>query len=357
MRSLGERLKQARLAAGFSQRELATRAGPLSAMAISKYENDQSVPGSDVLLRLAEALGVKVGYFHRPTDVTIRLPAYRRHNRLGRKAQAAIEARVTEVLERYVAVEEMFEPGRLPTFGTPRACRRSVSSLDDVEHVAEHLRDEWELGEDPIANLCETLEDNGVKVILLPDVDEGFDGYSCWANNTTPVVVGRSADDIPGDRQRFSLAHELGHLLLERGDDRESQGICHRFAAALLVPQEAVREEIGERRGTIHFQELHSLKHKWGLSLAAWLRRLSDLGIISQRQYQIVQRQFRRKGWHRREPGEPLEPERTERMQRLVQRAVAEDLISVGRAADFLNRPLVDVWQEMGWPHEGVAAV
>ncbi|MEA3401113.1 MAG: XRE family transcriptional regulator [Armatimonadota bacterium] len=357
MKSFGERLKQARAAAGLSQRDLAEAAGPLSANAISKYERDLMEPGSDVLRRLAAALRVKTGYFYRPVQVSVKCPAYRKHSRLGKRQQHSVEARIVEFLERYIEVEEMFEPGQVPTFELPDACGMDISEVADVEEFADRLRDQWELGADPIANLCETLEDQGVKVILLDDVDDQFDGYSCWANEQIPVVASRGDAALPGDRQRFTLAHELAHLLLERTkmEGVDVERACHRFAAAFLVPRSAVFPEVGQRRDGLSYVELLSLKQKWGLSMSAWVRRMADLGIISQGQYRSAMKQFRSKGWHNREPGEQVEPERTLRFERLVQRAVAEDLISVARAADFLGKPLIEVRKEMGWPTAEVA--
>jgi len=78
MVSFGDRLRRARRGAGLTMKELAQRAGPLSAMAISKYERDQMRPGSDVLRRLARALGVKVEYFHRTSAVQLKCPAFRK---------------------------------------------------------------------------------------------------------------------------------------------------------------------------------------------------------------------------------------------------------------------------------------
>jgi len=346
MQSIGERLKQARLAAGFTQAQLAELAKPLSKMAISKYENDQMTPGSEVLSRLAKALRVKVGYFHRPITVELRCPEFRKHSRLGHKAQDAISGQIADILERYLAVEEVFGPEQPAVFSRPKACREALHAIEDAEQRAEGLRQEWGLGDDPIANLCETLEDHGVKVILLPEAPEGFDGYSCWANGSVPVVVSTTAS-LPGDRQRFSLAHELGHLLLNPGEGLDVERVCHRFAGAFLVPRDAVYREVGRRRGQVSIEELYSLKHKWRMSMAAWTFRLRDLRVISDEQYRSLQVRFRVNGWHVREPGKPLEPEGTERLERLVQRAVAEDIISVSRAADFLNRPLIEVRRAM----------
>jgi len=357
VQSVGERLKQARVAAGLSLRELAQRVG-LSAMAISKYENDQVVPGSEMLIRLGDALGVKAGYFHRPLQVEVRRPAYRRHSRLGKKAQGVIEGGIKEFLERYLQVEEVFEPERVPCFEWPPSCSGTLGCVEQAEEFAAGLRQDWGLGEDPIANLCETLEDRGVKVVLLAGLGDGFDGYSCWANGSVPVVAGRSGEEVPGDRLRFTLAHELGHLLLEEhvADGVDVERACHRFAGALLVPETAARREVGGARGQIGFGELLSLKHKWGLSMGAWLYRLADLNVITASRHQAFRRVFSANGWHKREPGDPVEPERTERFERLVERAVAEDIISVSRAADFLGKPLIQVRREMAWP-KGEACV
>lgn len=356
MRAMGERIKQARLAAGLSLRELAERVG-VSAMAISKYENGQMSPSSEVLIRLGNAVGVKIGYFTRPLQVEVQCPAFRKHSKVTKKAQGMIEGRIKEFLERYLAAEDVFEPDGMLAFERPESCSGTLQSVEGAEEWAEGLRRDWGLGHDPIANLCEALEDHGAKVILLADVDEKLDGYSCWANETIPVVACRMGDDLPGDRQRFTLAHELGHLLLEEhvaaGVDVEKA--CHRFAGAFLVPAVSVRREVGERRGRIEYRELLSLKHKWGLSMGAWLHRLADLGIISANQYQIIACQFRQNGWSRREPGQQVAPEQTQRFERLVERAVAEDIISVSRAADFLNRPLIELRRDMGWPKPGVA--
>ena len=353
MLSFGERLKQARVARGLSLRELAEKVG-VSAMSVSKYENDRTRPSPEVRARIAEALGVKPLYFNRPEQVDLDCIAYRTRRKMGSKARQSVEARVAEFLERYLTLESIFDPDRLPTFTWPECCNRRVESLADAEEAAEGLRQEWRLGTAPIGNLCEALEDRGVKVVLLPEAPAEFEGFSCVANGSVPVVVSRQADDLPGDRQRFNLAHELGHLLLaDKVSERlDLEKAYHRFAGALLVPGDAVLMEVGPQRSWVAPKELHSLKHKWGLSMGGWLHRLADLGVISASMYDQTTRQFRKQGWHLREPGTQYGPEQPHRLQRLVERAVAEDLISVGRAGDFLNKPLYKVREELRWPEE-----
>src|SRR5437899_9290986 len=106
--SIGERIKSARIMAGFSQRALADRAG-VSAMAISKYERDMDTPSSSVLLRLAKALGVKIEYFFRPTTVTLSTPAHRRWESLPPEQETSLLERVQDRLERYIDIEQLLD--------------------------------------------------------------------------------------------------------------------------------------------------------------------------------------------------------------------------------------------------------
>lgn len=317
-------------------------------MAISKYERDLDTPSSGVLLRLGQALDVKTEYFLRPVTVTISPPSYRRRASLPRKQEYAIMAQIQEWLERYLDVESMF--GGPPAFDLPAELDRRVASTDEVEDVALDLRQGWDLGLAPIESLVEVLEDRGIK-IGLAGAHRDFDALTFWVDDSIPVIVVRR--DLPGDRQRFNLAHELGHLVLEPVEDVDAEKVAYRFAAAFLVPEPVVRFELGDRRKTLSLHELHLLKHKYGLSMQAWIYRAKDLGILSESSAKRLFGEFRRQAWHLREPGDQIPPEEPERMKRLVLRALAEDIISESRAAELLGMPLRTFWHEQARQHEG----
>ena len=338
--SIGERLKAARHAAAMSQRALAETAG-VSATAISKYERGLDIPSSQVLIRLAQALGVQVAHFLRPRTVTLSAPVYRRRASLPRKQEQAVLARVEEWLERYLDIETLF--GEAPHFEIPADLNRGVHSLEEVERVALALRHAWQLGLDPIESLVDMLEEHGIKVGMA-DAHDDFDALTVWANHDIPVIVVRRG--LPGDRQRFNLAHEMGHLILQPDGGVDAEKAAYRFAGAFLVPEPVARAELGERRHRLGLYELHLLKHKYGLSMQAWVYRARDLGILSQSAAGRLFREFRKHGWHRQEPGDPLPPEESGRMKRLVMRALAEDVISESRAAELLGEPLDRFWRE-----------
>lgn len=332
--SVGERVRLARKGAGLSQRELAARSD-LSAMAISKYERDLMVPSSRALLAIAKALGVGIEFLLRTTQVELAAPAYRSRQSLGVKAQAAVLARAQAHIERYFEVEELL--GIEEGFREPVREMSPVASIEDVEGVADAVRAEWDLGEDPIENLMEVLEGNGIKVALV-DADSAFDALIAQSSQGAPVVVVRTG--IPGDRQRFSMAHELGHLLVKHGEDLDAEKVAYRFAGAFLVPKSAAVEELGAQRSRLDVMgELCPLKRKYGMSIAAWAYRAKDLDIITDRYFASFNKLLRVKGWHREEPC-PLDPESTSRFMRLVQRAAAEGIVSRTKAMELVAQPM-----------------
>ncbi len=89
----------------------------------------------------------------------------------------------------------------------------SIADMAEIEAVAERLREAWDLGSNPIPDLIDVLETNGIRVFMIEaDAENKFDGLAACVNDMPIVVVGRH---WPGDRQRFTLAHELGHLMLQ----------------------------------------------------------------------------------------------------------------------------------------------
>lgn len=347
--ALGERLRGARHRAGLSLRALAEQVG-VSAQAISKYERDLDTPGSAVLIRLAKALGVSVEYLLRPTTVALSPPSYRSHiSRLRRRQEQVILAQVRDWLERYLTVESIL--GEFRPFDAP-ALQRKIETPEDVEHVALEVRERWRLGLEPIPNLTEVLEAHGIKVGHVAGAD-AFDALTLWAvlkepRQAGPVPVIVIKKDVPGDRQRFSLAHELGHLVLQTPDTWERRAVeraASRFAGALLTPEPSVRRELGDHRKSLDLYELHLLKHRYGMSMQAWIYRAWDLGILSQAAARRMFHLFNARGWKTEEPGDPYPPEKTDRLERMVLRALAEGLVSETRAAELLGMALEEFWQ------------
>lgn len=341
MAAVGDRIKQVRRRYKLSQRDLGERLG-VSHTAISKYERGLMNPDSSILLKISEELDLDVSFFLRPARVQEITPAYRKLSRLKRSSEKQLIERIRDWLERYLETEEIVRVKPLE-FEMPSGFPRTITSMDQIEEATSDLRSVWELGQDPIEDMTAVLEERGIRVGQV-DAADAFDActFETEVNGRIPVIVTRNG--LPGDRQRFNLAHELGHLLLEVGDDLDEEKACHRFAGALLAPAPIVHEVAGEtQRKHITLDELHLLKHKFGLSMQALIFRLRDLGIVSHTAAKGAHRTFRQKGWHREEPGDQVDEERPERFHLLVLRAWSEELISERRARELYDGPIAEL--------------
>ncbi len=333
---IGSRLKLARAAAGLSLRELeAALSFIVTAQAIGKYERDEMMPSSDVLIALSKTLDVSVDYLLNPADVELLGVEFRKKGLTSAKETAGVQARILSEVERYISIEHILAIELSQVF--PDTSRPIVRCLEEAETAAHELRRKWKLGGDPIPNLCEFLEEKGIKIcaLALPASVSGVqaDVTSARGKHIPVVVLNRNH---AGERQRFTLAHELAHMYLkfEGGLDREKA--CNRFAGAFLMPKEMFLREVGTHRSSIAIRELFQLKKRFGASAQAVVYRCKDLGIFSQALYAQVFKVFAVNGWKVREPSE-LGAEPSERFERLCLRALSEGVISESRAAELLR--------------------
>lgn len=358
---LGERLKIARKKAGLSLRALAEIMDPpVSAQAISKYESGEMMPSSRVLVALGKALGVSLDFLMSGEVEELAGMEFRKHSGTSARDRARVEAIVTEALENYLAVEDILE---LPPADDPFAAVRcdSVASYEEAEELADKLREEWDLGFDPIPSMTGLLEDIGIKVIEA-DFPEKVSGLTCEVRRTSnrpsihAIVIARS---INIERKRFTLAHELAHRVIEGVGETgiKLETAMNRFAGAFLVPSGHLKQEVGPRRHGVAYREIMQLKKFYGVSAAAILVRLRDVGILSEAVISYAFRTYAKR-WRFEEP-EPIEDgeglgafERPARFEGLVYRALAEQLISPARAAQFLGKPLPEIERGIRGPRE-----
>ncbi len=307
-----ERLVRARKAAGLSMKALGDEIG-LSANAIKKYEHGDSMPSSSNLLKLAKALDVRTEYFFRPMKVELAGIEYRKHANTPQKVIDRINGDVMDQAERWSELLELYPDSvkPIPKFSLPSTLPESIASLEEAEQLAIQMRAEWELGLNPIHDMIDTLESKGIMIITTSvETTKKFDGLAGKIGNT-PVVVISTAQ--VGDRQRFTLAHELGHLVLHGRlpESIDEEKACDRFAGAFLLPETALKEHLGERRSGIEPRELFMLKHEYGISMMATMIRAYQCGVIGEGLRKGLFMHFSKNGWRTQEPGEPYKQEST----------------------------------------------
>jgi Zn-dependent peptidase ImmA (M78 family)/DNA-binding XRE family transcriptional regulator len=337
--SFMNRIKQLRLARGLSLDELADLMGGIvTKQALSKYELGASMPSAPVLNQLARALDVKAMDLWAEPLFEVKFLGYRKRVSLSERWQQSFEADLSRKLEERLKLQEYCYSN--VSFDLPIRSYE-VQTEGDAEKAAELLRAKWKLGVSPVSDLTAVLEDHLVHV-LETDAPENFDGISALVEDKSgkiraAAVVSRTG--CPGERQRFNLAHELGHLVLKPTRKVEEEKAAFRFAGAFLAPRHCIDREIGTHRSRIRLEELLIIKRRFGLSIQALLRRLLDIGTIGDSQYRWWFMFLAKMKWRRDEP-EPLPPERATWLKQAVHRCIAEGFLTVEEGGRILGEKL-----------------
>lgn len=333
-----KRLKSARMMAKFTQEEVAQMVN-ITKNAISKYEKGEMMADPSVLQQLARVLGVSPDYLIRPYKVELTKVEFRKKTKLGNREEQAIEQKILNMVENYLKTEEILNISFTFNHPFPGIVIRGKA---DVELYAAKLTDKWKLGMNGIPSVFRILEDNEIKVIELTASDY-FDGWSAFANDQYPVIVLNAA--ITPERKRFTALHELAHLLFdfdENLSDKEVEKLCHYFAGAILLPEQLMYSLLGHTRSKISFEERKNINRVYGISHQAFMYRALELEIIKPWYYTQFQYTIRN---NRKESGLSVfgGEERATRFISLIWRALAEDLVTVGKASELSGIPVEEL--------------
>ncbi len=349
---MGLRIQQARKMLDMSLRSVSeATGGSLSHTAISRYEKGEMMPGSANLIALAGALRQPVDFFFRPFQAHLVKPVrFRKKTGLGKREQEAIQNRAVDFFERYYEIEDLMKEPR--PFHNPLP-EDPVRTPEDAAQMARQLREAWKLGIDPLPNLHELMELNGIKVCEVPCKNEAFDGF-CSATERGPVVVIAGWLNRNLLRKRATEVHELAHVMARVPEDlteKEEENIVWSFAGELMLPEKAFVDAFGEKRHSLGIQELVAIKQLFGASIMSIVFRARALNLIDENLYREFWKYVNAHGWRSKgEPGDETYKgnESHSRFRQLVLRAVVEERISLSRGAALLNLDPVRLREQVG---------
>jgi Zn-dependent peptidase ImmA (M78 family)/transcriptional regulator with XRE-family HTH domain len=300
----GARLTLARHLAGLRKSDLAALID-MSSTAVAAWESGTKRPTAATVARLALSLSVEPGFFAvRPDDVaalstTPHFRSLRSTSQLARDqafAYGQLAVDIAMSLEKHV---ECPEPD-VPTFPVPVDERAG----EGPERAARRVRAEWGIGPGPAGHMVRLLENHGMLVVFSPPQTASVDAYS-FDCGLRPVVV---LNPVKRDyyRQRFDVAHELGHLVMHSDAEpggRIVEDHANRFAAELLMPAAEIRDLLPASMGGDAWRTLARLKEQWGTSIQALLYRARWLGRLGEVSYRNAMATLTARGWRRNEPG------------------------------------------------------
>lgn len=299
-----ERLTLARELKGLTKAKLASLVDVTPAT-ISGWEKGTIKPNRRSIAKTALALGVSVDFFYGFKVPEVGNPHYRSHRTTpkGRRVQA--RAYVKTIAMVLSAVEGKLS---LPKVNLPSFPVDEDEKENSPEQVANLVRAHFGVQSGPISNMVRLLERNGVVVSFGEATSSAIDAYSTIvADLGRPVVV---MFPNKGDyyRQRFDVAHELGHLVMhaENDDDEEyyKEEQANRFASEFLAPMHQVRDQLPTKIGRAGWQQLRQVKEQWGISMAALLYKSRQYGHIDYSTYKSAQVRISQLGWRTNEPGD-----------------------------------------------------
>lgn len=332
MNGIGKNLKRIRLLKNLSLKEAGNLLN-MTATAISKYEKDEILPDSKKLIDFANAYGVKsIDLLKVYNPPEMKFTSFRKKKRLTGQNLELLEELIQNEVSKYL---EIIEINNIHT-NNIKLKKYTCNSIEEAENAANDFRNYIKISnKQPISDLINILENLGIIIIQIKNPDnrfDDFDGLSELVNNIPVIVLLDSIKD--GARQRFTIAHELGHLVLNINSEYEEK-LCNRFASALLMPKEAVINEFGISRNNISFFELIAFKNEFKVSYSAIIYRLKDLNIISEYLYKKLSI-FLSQRIGKNDP-DPIQPEKSYQFKRIIHKLESDKIISLNKACELLG--------------------
>lgn len=311
-----DKLRLARCAAGRSLAEIGELLGVTRQYAHKLEVN--AIPSPNQLERLCEVLRVEENFFFAPRKSGVELEQC--HFRSVRTSTLTLKKTIAAQVEMFeLLVDELDKEVAFPILDFA-ALDEPVTGAGKIELVAERFRREQGLGLGPLSNVTKLAEKIGVLVVNLADADDRVDAFSLF--NKRPLIVRNTSKANPG-RQRFDLAHELGHLVMHQGIEtgcRETEEQANQFASALLMPRASFAAEFPTMRGKyLNWTALKELKLRWKVSFKALIYRARALDLLTADQAKSGFTYLARKGFTKSEEFDELIPMESPL---LVQRAI-----------------------------------
>lgn len=281
----------ARESRGFTQGDLSNSSGVSQGM-ISRIENRLTEPSEETVAKLADALSYPVAFFEQDDPVYGLPPTFfRKGASVRKKVLNQLHARMTVVRLQLLRLLRSVDLEPVLPFPT-----LEVDEYGSPEDVARAVRATWMVRPGPISNLVSLIERTGVILVPMDMRADKIDAVGWRVPELPPLIFYDPA--VPMDRLRFTIAHEVAHLVMHRIPSDEMEDEANRFAAEFLVPERDVSISLN----SLSLQKLARLKMMWRVSMQALLVRANTLGKLSSRQYRYFWMQFGKRGWRKREP-------------------------------------------------------
>ena len=293
-----EQLTFAREYRGLTQTALAAKVKGLSQSNLSKYEKGFGGLSDNMLSSIMSTLDFPMKFLDMNIINKVDSKHYRKKATITVKTRNEIDRTISMIAYCFDWLSEFVE---LPeyTFGY-----YDMDSGINTEELAMHIRNKYRLGVSPISDICNFLERNGVFIYEWNSPNDEFDGVSLITDaGNHLVIVNRNRSN---DRIRFTLAHELGHILMHEYpnypvfSNRDKEKEANSFASEFLIPTQMAKRNLAN----VKLGQLPELKKYWQVSMASLLEKAKNINVITSEKYTSIRIEFSRRHWNKKEPYE-----------------------------------------------------
>jgi Zn-dependent peptidase ImmA (M78 family)/transcriptional regulator with XRE-family HTH domain len=342
----GAMLRLARQRKGFHQTEAAPRLG-IDQSLLSRIENGMAEARKEIVLRAEAAYEMPRSFFEQ-ADPIYGAPVSV-HPMWRRKADVTareLDAVVAEMNIRVMHVRRLLEGAEF--VNSSELPRLDIDDYNDPAEIAGLVRAHWKVPRGPIKDLTLLVERAGVLVAHSPLGGASISGATFSVPGMPPLIVLNS--EQPADRLRYTLAHELGHLVMHRFPTPKMEEEANEFASALLMPAADIKPYFVGRR--VDLALLASLKPEWRVAMQALLMRATALELVSKNQAQYLWKQISAKRLRLREPPEldfpPEKPTVIETMLRVHKEALRYSDADLARLLHFREHEMSQFYVTAG---------
>lgn len=283
----------ARESRGLTQSELARLLG-LTQSYISKVESETLVPTPEVIERMAALLDYPASFFYLTDAVYGPGVTEFWHRKRQAATKRDLDRIYAEINKRIMHIERLLRGAEI----AERFPRLSLDEYDGPEEIARIVRAAWNLPSGPVKDLVAAVESAGGIVVRMAFPTKLVDAVSRWIPGLPPLFF--LNEDLPADRERITLAHEVGHVVMHLVPTPDMEDEAFRFAGELMMPARQIKPMLGN----LTLPRLARLKAIWCVSMAALITHAARIGSITKNQERYLWMQMSRAGYRQREPSE-----------------------------------------------------
>lgn len=332
---LGRNIRKYRMLMGMSLRDMGEKMN-VSHQTIKKYEENKLTPNSERLIEMSKIFNINLSdlldTFVAPE---LKFENFRKKSRLSKTKEKGLYMLISDEIAKYL---EILNFANEDYSFDKKKWNFDVNSIEEIEKITSEVRNLLGVSDDcALDNLTDKLEDNNF-LILEIKYEEQFDGFCEYVDELAFIILSSKGFE----RNRFTLAHELAHLILnfkEELSEKDKEHYCDLFASSLLMPYNAMKRELEFnnciKNRNVSLNEILLIAKEYKVSLNAVIMRLYSLGIIDEYKKKNLFVLLSKSGLITRQI--KIVDEHPTRKSKLIFRLEAEKIISTDEAVKYLG--------------------